>query len=218
MATKPYPSPSSRRERRSLELRERLFRSALDLFAQKGFAETTVEDITNAADVGKGTFFNYFPSKDHILLAFGEMQLAKLRDALEEARHSSQPLPHYLRSLSERMTQEPMRNPAIVRALLLAYLSSTPVREAMLDMQKRVLAFHSEMIALGQQRREIRDDVPAIELAQVFRQTIFGTLLMWTLYGDSTLQARIESAFDILWMGLAPRNSSGSSCVAPLFI
>ena len=218
MATKAYPFPSSRRERRSLELRERLFRSALDLFAQKGFAETTVEDITNAADVGKGTFFNYFPSKDHILLAFGEMQLAKLRDAVEEARHSSEPLPHYFRSLSERMTQEPMRNPAIVRALLLAYLSSTPVREAMLDMQKRVLALHSEMLALGQQRGEIRDDVPAIELAQVFRQTIFGTLLMWTLYGDSTLQARIESAFDILWMGLAPRNSSGSSCVAPLFI
>ena len=218
MATKPYPSPSSRRERRSLELRERLFRSALDLFAQKGFAETTVEDITNAADVGKGTFFNYFPSKDHMLLAFGEMQLAKLRDAVEEARHSSEPLPHYFRSLSERMTQEPMRNPAIVRALLLAYLSSTPVREAMLDMQKRVLAFHSEMLALGQQRGEIRDDAPAIELAQVFRQTIFGTLLMWTLYGDSTLQARIESAFDILWMGLAPRNRSGSPCVAPLFI
>src|SRR5215469_6396526 len=218
MTTKPYPFPSSRRERRSLELRERLFRSALDLFAQKGFAETTVEDITNAADVGKGTFFNYFPSKDHILLAFGELQLAKLRDAVEEARHSSEPLPHYLRSLSERMTQEPMRNPAIVRALLLAYLSSTPVREAMLDMQKRVLAFHSEMIALGQQRGEIRDDLPAIELAQVFRQTIFGTLLMWTLYGDSTLQARIESAFDILLMGLAPRNSPGSPGVAPLFI
>ena len=209
MATKPFLSTSSRRERRSLELRERLFRSALDLFARKGFAETTVEDITNAADVGKGTFFNYFPSKDHILLAFGEMQLAKLRDAVEEARHSSEPLPHYFRSLSERMTQEPMRNPAIVRALLLAYLSSTPVREAMLDMQKRVLALHSEMLALGQQRGEIRDDAPAIELAQVFRQTIFGTLLMWTLYGDSTLQARIESAFNILWMGLAPRNSSG---------
>ena len=68
----PAPLPS-RRERRSAELRERLFRSALQLFAQKGFAETTVEDITEAADVGKGTFFNYFPSKDHILLAFSDM-------------------------------------------------------------------------------------------------------------------------------------------------
>jgi len=218
MATNHLPSTFSRRERRSLELRERLFRSALDLFAEKGFAETTVEDITNMADVGKGTFFNYFPSKDHILLAFGEMQLAKLRDAVEEARHSSEPLPQYLRSLSARMTQEPMRNPAIVRALLLAYLSSTPVREAMLDMQKRVLALHSEMIELGQQRGEVRNDVPAVELAQAFRQTIFGTLLMWTLHGDSTLQTRIQSAFNILWMGFAPRNSSTSTCVAPLFM
>src|SRR5215475_4835160 len=110
---------TSRRERRSADIRERLFRSALDLFAHKGFAETTVEDITEAADVGKGTFFNYFPSKDHILLAFGEMQLAKLSDAVAEARHSPAPLLQYLRSLSTRMTEEPMRNPAIVRALLL---------------------------------------------------------------------------------------------------
>jgi len=78
--------PPNRRERQSLERRERLFRAALDLFARKGFAETTVEDITNAADLGKGTFFNYFPSKEHILLAFGEMQLGKLRAAADEAR------------------------------------------------------------------------------------------------------------------------------------
>src|SRR5258708_26626828 len=83
--------PSNRRERQSLERRERLFRAALDLFARKGFAETTVEDITNAADLGKGTFFNYFPSKQHILLAFAEMQLAKLRAAADEARAQQEP-------------------------------------------------------------------------------------------------------------------------------
>src|SRR6266566_3248600 len=44
--------PSDRRQRRSAEIRERLFRSALALFAEKGFAETTVEDISKAADVG----------------------------------------------------------------------------------------------------------------------------------------------------------------------
>ena len=104
----------SRRERRTAETRERLFRAALDLFAKKGFAETTVEDITEAADVGKGTFFNYFPSKDHILLAFGEMQFAKLEAAVAEVRHSGQPMPEFLRSLGVRMTQEPIRNPGIV--------------------------------------------------------------------------------------------------------
>jgi AcrR family transcriptional regulator len=209
-ATMPHPGkgPHGRRQRRSAELRERLFRAALELFARKGFAETTVEDITEAADVGKGTFFNYFPSKDHILLAFGEMQLAKLESAIENARQTNEPMPVFLRSLGVRMTQEPTRNPALIRTLLQAYLSSTPVRAAMVKLQNRVHALHTQIIELGQQRGEIRDDLPAAELAHVFRQTIFGTLLIWSLYGDATLHARIEAAFNVLWSGLAPRNSA----------
>src|SRR5207302_659648 len=131
-------SAPDRRQRRSAEIRERLFRAALKLFAEKGIAETTVEDITNAADVGKGTFFNYFPSKDHILLAFGEMQLGKLEEAVKTARNTNEPMPQFLRALGVRMTQEPTRNPAIIRALLQAYVSTTPVREAMIELQNRV--------------------------------------------------------------------------------
>src|SRR6202162_5821402 len=206
-----------RRERRSAETRERLFRAALDLFARKGFTETTVEDITEAADVGKGTFFNYFPSKDHILLAFGEMQLSKLEAAIEMARRTGEPMPDFLRSLGVRMTQEPTRNPAIIRALLQAYLSTTPVRAAMMDLQKRVHALHSQMIQLGQDRGEIRNDLPAAEIANVFRQTIFGTLLIWSLYGDASLHSRIETAFNLLWSGFAPRGDSVPPLPASLF-
>jgi AcrR family transcriptional regulator len=208
---------SDRRQRRSADTRERLFHAALALFAQKGFAETTVEDITEAADVGKGTFFNYFPSKDHILLAFGELQLSKLESAIELARASGEPMPEFLRSLGVRMTQEPTRNPAIIRALLQAYLSTTPVRAAMMDLQRRVHALHTQMIQLGQDRGEIRNDLPAAEIAQVFRQTIFGTLLIWSLYGDATLHSRIETAFNLLWTGLAPRGNSAPLLPVPLF-
>jgi len=202
------PEPPTRRERHSAERRERLFRAALELFARKGFAETTVEDITNAADLGKGTFFNYFPSKEHILLAFGEMQLGKLQAAFEEMRKSNVPVPVFLRSLGPRMTQEPMRNPSIIRILLQAFLANTAVREPMLDLQKRVTAIHTELMCIGQERGEIRDDVAPEELAQVFRQTIFGTLLIWSLYGDATLLNRMEQSFEVLWTGLAPRTAS----------
>ena len=223
--SKPFPSvdpaaPQStpgRRQRRSAEIRERLFRAALGLFAQKGFSETTVEDITEAADVGKGTFFNYFPSKDHILLAFGEMQLSKLEAAIEMARRTGEPMPEFLGSLGIRMTEEPTRNPAIIRALLQAYLSTTPVRAAMMDLQKRVHALHTQMIQLGQDRGEIRNDLPAAEIAHVFRQTIFGTLLIWSLYGDATLHSRIEAAFNLLWSGLAPRGNSTPPSPVPFF-
>jgi len=202
-----------RRQRRSAEIRERLFRAALTIFAEKGFAETTVEDITNAADVGKGTFFNHFPSKDHILLAFGEMQLGKLEEAIENARRTNMPIPEFLRSLVTRMTQEPTRNPAIIRTILQAYLSTTPVREAMMKLQKHAHALHTQIVELGQRQGEIRDDLPAAEIANVFRQTIFGTLLLWSLYGDASLLTRIETALKVLWTGMAPRNLPSAKTV-----
>jgi len=195
-----------RRQRRASEIRERLFRAALDLFAQRGFADTTVEDITNAADLGKGTFFNYFPSKDHILLAFAEMQLAKLQSIIENRRSTREPIPQFLRTLAIRLTEEPGRNPSIVRALLLANLSSTPVREGMRINQARGHKLLTEFVKVGQERGELRNDLPAGDIAHVFRQTVLGTLLVWSLYGDDSLATRISTALDVLWQGLSPRD------------
>jgi AcrR family transcriptional regulator len=200
-----------RRQRRSSQIRERLFRAALDLFAQHGFADTTVEDITNAADLGKGTFFNYFPSKDHILLAFAEMQLGKLQSIIENLRDTRDPFPQFFRTLAVRMTEEPGRNPSIVRTLLLANLSSTPVREGMRINQARGHKLVSEFVQIGQDRGELRNDLPAGDIAQVFRQMVFGTLLVWSLYGDDSLATRIRTALDVLWQGLSPRDGLASS-------
>jgi AcrR family transcriptional regulator len=199
------PDGLNRRARRSAATRQSLFRSALDLFASKGFADTTVEDITEAADVGKGTFFNYFPSKEHLLAAFSDMQLAKLQAAVASARQNREPMPAFLRALGVNMTAEPARNPSIVRALLQANLSSSAVRDLMRENHTRALALIGNLIALGQERGEIRNDLPAADIANVFRQMVFGTLLLWSVYGDGSLPARIHTAFDLLWHGLAPR-------------
>ncbi len=205
----PVAPASSRRSRRSAEMRERLFRAALELFARKGLQETTVEDITEAADVGKGTFFNYFPSKEHILTAFVEMQIGKLEAAVEEAQRTELPMPEFLREMSVRMTEEPGRNPSVVRALLQAYLSKTPVRELIRAKQQRGHELMAEMIEMGQQRGEVRGDLPAGEITHVLRQTIFGTLLLWSVTGEGALGERIRSAFDLLWTGLSPRVADG---------
>jgi AcrR family transcriptional regulator len=196
-----------RRQRRSTETRERLFRAALRLFAEQGFAETTVEDITNAADVGKGTFFNYFPSKEHILIAFSDMQLSKLQATVDQMRARPEPMRSFFRAMTLRMTEEPSKSPDVVRALLQANLSSSSVRSVMLERSARAEGLLTQLVQIGQERGEFRRDVPALELAQVFRQTIFGTLLMWSLHGDASLSDRIERALEILWLGLAPRDA-----------
>src|SRR5665647_1875280 len=60
----------SRRERKKKETREKIFSNAIQLFRLQGFTATSVEQITQHADVGKGTFYNYFPTKEAVILEF----------------------------------------------------------------------------------------------------------------------------------------------------
>ena len=53
--------------------KEKIYNSALSLFKKRGYSNVTVEDITNNADVAKGTFYIHFKSKDDVLVrAFEE--------------------------------------------------------------------------------------------------------------------------------------------------
>jgi AcrR family transcriptional regulator len=53
-----------RRDRKKQATRQALRNAALQLVAERGFANVTIEDITEVADVAPRTFFNYFPSKE----------------------------------------------------------------------------------------------------------------------------------------------------------
>src|SRR5438105_9812722 len=72
----------SRRERRRTETRERLLEAALRLLSERDFDAVTVEMITEAADVGKGTFFNYFANKEAIVAYLFESRLRLLTEIL----------------------------------------------------------------------------------------------------------------------------------------
>ncbi len=207
----PQTQQVDRRQRRCAELRERLFRTALDLFARRGLDRTTVEDITEAADVGKGTFFNYFPTKEHILVAFAEMQLEKLQTLVQEAQNMREPMPVFLRDLTARMAAEPGRSPSVVRAMLSAYLATEPVRKALQAQYLRGETLLAELMRIGQERGEVRRDVSPVQLAQVFRQMVFGTMLMWSVHSETPLIDRVRTAMEIIWNGISARNLGEAS-------
>ncbi len=58
-----------RRDRKKSETRQALRQAAHQLFAERGFRQTTIEDITEAADVSRRTFFRYYSSKEDLLRA-----------------------------------------------------------------------------------------------------------------------------------------------------
>ncbi len=206
--TQESPHRPGRRERRSSETRERIFRAALSLFAAHGFQATTIEDITEAADVGKGTFFNYFPSKEHVLAAFGELQRSKIEQAVAAAREGQESMRSVLKRLVHAAAEEPGRSPRFLRSILIAMLSNESVCETVaqnLELGRQRL---EELFAIGQQRGEIKSDRPASDLSRVLQRSAFGTMLFWALRPTDPLAKRLEVTFDVLLSGIAAEPAS----------
>ncbi|NKN07194.1 TetR family transcriptional regulator [Rhizobium laguerreae] len=71
-----------RRERKRRQTRERIEQAAMTLFLQRGFEATTIENITEAADVSKRSFFDYFPSKEEVVFAWQDAFADRLMAAI----------------------------------------------------------------------------------------------------------------------------------------
>jgi AcrR family transcriptional regulator len=78
------------RDRKKDETRQALRAAAHRLFAEKGFSRTTIDDIADAADVSRRTFFRYFDSKDD-LLRVDVADLLPVMQAALSARPASEP-------------------------------------------------------------------------------------------------------------------------------
>lgn len=68
----------------SEERRREILDASLALFTEKGYNETTVEDIAGAAGVAKGTIYIYFASKEHILIALKRQFVQGMVNTLTE--------------------------------------------------------------------------------------------------------------------------------------
>ena len=80
--------PLSRVARRKAKTNQRLLEVARNLFSEKGIYWTKVEDITDLADLGKGTFYKYFDSKETIIRVLLEEGLGELLAKTEGAVRS----------------------------------------------------------------------------------------------------------------------------------
>ena len=199
----PHLQGMGRRQRRAAETRVRLFRCALQLFAERGFPNVTVEDITEAADVGKGTFFNYFESKDHVLGVMAEIQLGKVREAVTLAQSGKQTIHSVLHRLFLRVAEEPGRSPDLARTLISSFLASKAVR-GLIDRNfsegRKMIA---RVVAAGQKRGEIDPRLKKKKVALHLQQAFMGTLLLWSLQGRPALEAWVEESFQHFWRAIA---------------
>ena len=198
----PRRAEMGRRERRGAETRLRLFRCALKLIAERGFNNVTVEDITEAADVGKGTFFNYFETKDHVLGVMAEIQLSKVREAASVTAKGKQSIHSVLRDLVLHLAEEPGRSPSLARAFISSFLASDGVRDIIARNMREGRKMIAELVAAGQDRGEIDPELKKKAVASQLLQTCMGTVLLWSLHGEPPLQEWIEDSFQHFWRAI----------------
>ncbi len=75
------------------ETRARILDSALTLFAQHGYTETSVRQIAQHAGVAQGLLYNYFASKDELLIALFEQSMSQVRQSFAAAADPDDPRP-----------------------------------------------------------------------------------------------------------------------------
>jgi AcrR family transcriptional regulator len=192
-----------RRERRRVETQERILRAALHLFESKGFGQTTVEEITQAADVGKGTFFNYFSTKEHLIQAV-LANFARQFDELESGAAGMTDVREHLMRFVHRAIDIPARSPKLVRTVFGMGMSDPRIDDAF---QQTLLRARKAVIAVlrrGQELGQVRGDVPAEILGRSFQQFILGTEIIWSMTPRSeNLHQWVDVMFDIFWRGVS---------------
>ncbi|MBM7566811.1 TetR/AcrR family transcriptional regulator [Paenibacillus sacheonensis] len=191
------------RELKKEQTRTRIKEAAMSLFSEQGYEPTTVEAIAKLAGVAKGTFFNYFSSKDDLLCdlqgIFAISEAGKLKD-------TPGPLVPRLQLLVFELVKRFEMNKPLTRALFQAMLS----RDSALNTHNKLLNALSEallpLILQAQENGEIRKDMPAEMLAQQAFQSYFGTLIIWAMEeGDEPLDTRMTMSFELFFKGIAPQ-------------
>jgi AcrR family transcriptional regulator len=189
----------SRRERRKQETRQRLMGAAFRLFCERGYDATTVEDITEAADVAKGTFFNYFATKEAILPALAEWRLRQLEDALAPDQGAPASPVARIKLALRLVAQDPLADPVLMRRLFAARRHRPDVHPV--HALTHVLA---EQVRQAQAAGEIRAGLEPAYLGGVIRALFFQQLITWHRgHRPGPLPELLDRGVDLLLEGIA---------------
>jgi AcrR family transcriptional regulator len=176
-------------------VRDAIWDAATDLFADRGFDETTVDDIAQAAGVSRRSFFRYFASKND-LMAHGMVNYGAELTAAIDACPQAYSLYEVCRHTVVHVAQKAAAHPRTRK--IMAILAKYPAaRAAELSRLAEVQDLVTKAFARrGRKRGE--DDLTARILAGLTLQVAGVTVRWWFEHGQPDMSAAVDQAFATL--------------------
>ena len=88
----------SRREKNKKNNRSIIIKAGIEIFLKKGISQTTVRDIIRHTDLASGTFYNYFKSKEEVLIAALDESAIEIGQELRARRKKAKNLEEFVYS------------------------------------------------------------------------------------------------------------------------
>jgi AcrR family transcriptional regulator len=174
----------SRRERKKIEARARILSAAIDLFSRRGLDAVTVDEIAAAADVGKGTIYDYFATKEGIVVAFMADLEARIAPKIARFRPGERPVHRALADyiLLHFRLKEPYH--AFVRVFLAQmFMDTARFLPYMVEMQKYIDPPLHSLFASLQERGKLRTGIDLPQLIMSFKTMHLGLTALWAVEG-----------------------------------
>ena len=174
----------SRRERKKIAARAQLLSVAIDLFSRRGLDAVTIDDIAAAADVGKGTIYNYFATKEDIVVAFMADLEVRMAPTIARFRPGHRPMHRILAGyiLLHFRLKAPYH--AFVRVFLAQMFTNTArFFPYMVEMQKYIDPPLQSLFSELAERGLLRADIDLPQLTMSFKTMHLGLTALWAIEG-----------------------------------
>ena len=188
------PLPEGRRERRKLEVRQRIYGCAARLVLDQGFAATTVDQIAAAADVAPATFFNHFASKDALLHEMSGEVLNLVQALIEGQRKRPVSTRKRLATMADQAAALLAHTRRISRDVLLDLMRSTAPPGSAGPVLARIHGSFGELLRDGQTKGDVRRDEDVLFLAEMMVGVFYAAVTNWLNDPSYPLDQRLRRA------------------------
>ncbi|WP_067687309.1 TetR/AcrR family transcriptional regulator [Nocardia jejuensis] len=176
MESRVEPGGGGRRERNKQRVRDRIYTAALELFSERGYETTTVDDIAQRADVARGTFFNHFRRKEDLIAEWAEQRRTMMTERLElplsAATTDSASLLQLALGILAQVNEEQR---ALTETMLGAWVrAGKPLTE-----DPYTAEVFARIVRTGVQRGEIDRHIDPDFMGDVLRDVYLGALYRW---------------------------------------